>query len=94
LRKNLARRVVIVGQPVVVIRVLIAVKEAFRLTFMNAVTFAKRFIVTLDRIRLDERCAMSLDAHLSLLARVARARQSDRHVHHGAEHRVRDSGIP
>ena len=94
LSQDFAGRVVVVREPVVLVRILVAVKETVGLALVDAMTFAKRFVVAFDRIGLHQRRAVSLNAHLPFFAGVAGHDNLHRHLHHGAEHRVGDARIP
>src|SRR5437870_2006840 len=59
----------------------------------NAVPLAKRFIVTLERIRLNELRAVGLNSQLPFLAGIPRHNNIYRQVHHRAEHRISNARV-
>src|SRR5688572_30151467 len=93
LREDFGRSRFVMGKPVIIVRVLIAVKIPIGLSFCDAMTFAERLIVTLQWIGLDQRCPMSFDAKFTFLARISRNNDLDRQAHHGAEHGISYAGI-
>src|SRR5215831_6303440 len=83
----------VVRQPIVFVRVLVAMKILAGLTLSYAMAFPKRFIISLERIGLDELCAMRLNTELTLPARVTRYNDLNGNIHHCSKHRVCNPGI-